>query len=488
MGRLVRALENYGLTPQDAAGVAGTFLVVKYATLAAFVPACHYVQPIRRLFWHPSRELAGRMLEQYRLRSKVRGHGRSGAAVSGGGFSGGLGLVPQTARLKLAATRARQRAWLERQKEMVALRKAGWKGRFRGFKEQQSSSTWGRKVFEWSDKFAERASQAWVWRSVARMFRIPPKVLAWDVAEAFVTYKLTFIFHAPLELYIIVKWFKARRANLDEFMEESPKLLEIVEEEEPLSNATTRSRFVADVTWKPMFYYRPLCDLRPGGSDGSVRPECFFSEKRARGEGRLETMNKTLVFIHAMNPYGMAHYRRFNEENVDLNRNGLDAHEFHYLINERDPNVAGYGISHVKRAVVSAQYTKPSGLFYGGQKLQRSYEIMTEVLTDVGVFDGHTTMIDVHTGLGPSGIDTLITSDLIRLMSFQLDYFTTLLKSREPVNASPVECAAVNCVYEHDQSGFGADVIQGYDKVQGDAGSYWRRKRTPEWKSSLIDR
>lgn len=148
MGRLVRALENYGLTPQDAAGVAGTFLVVKYATLAAFVPACHYVQPIRRLFWHPSRELAGRMLEQYRLRSKVRGHGRSGAAVSGGGFSGGLGLVPQTARLKLAATRARQRAWLERQKEMVALRKAGWKGRFRGFKEQQSSSTWGRKVFE----------------------------------------------------------------------------------------------------------------------------------------------------------------------------------------------------------------------------------------------------------------------------------------------------------------------------------------------------
>lgn len=81
----------------------------------------------------------------------------------------------------------------------------------------------------------------------------------------------------------------------------------------------------------------------------------------------------------------------------------------------------------MKRAVVSAQYTKPSGLFYGGQKLQRSYEIMTEVnlvslciasrlplsqvLTDVGVFDGHTTMIDVHTGLGPSGIDTLITSD-----------------------------------------------------------------------------
>ncbi|KAF4717661.1 hypothetical protein FOZ62_013545, partial [Perkinsus olseni] len=81
----------------------------------------------------------------------------------------------------------------------------------------------------WSDKFADRAARGWMWRSVASVFRIPPKVLAWDVAEAFLTYKLTFIFHAPLELYIIVKWFKARRANLDEFMEESPKLLEMVE-------------------------------------------------------------------------------------------------------------------------------------------------------------------------------------------------------------------------------------------------------------------
>ncbi|KAF4690267.1 hypothetical protein FOZ60_000424 [Perkinsus olseni] len=188
----------------DAAGVAGTFIVVKYATLAAFVPICHYAQPVRRLFWHPSRELAGRVLEQYKVRSRVRG----GVVLNRGlGSSNGAplevsssGLVPPSARLKLAATRARQRAWMERQREMVALRKAGWQGRFRGFKEKQSTSSWGRKLFEWSDKFADRAARAWLWRSVASVFRIPPKVLAWDVAEAFLTYKLTFIFHAPLEL------------------------------------------------------------------------------------------------------------------------------------------------------------------------------------------------------------------------------------------------------------------------------------------------
>ncbi|KAF4653445.1 hypothetical protein FOL46_009190 [Perkinsus olseni] len=91
--------------------------------------------------------------------------------------------------------------------------------------------------------------------------------------------------------------------------------------------------------------------------------------RQAKEEGRLQNIDKTLVFVHAVNLYGMAHYRRVNEENVDLNRNALESHEFDYLINKRDPNVAGYGTSHIKRAVVTGQYWKPSGLFYGGQKL-----------------------------------------------------------------------------------------------------------------------
>ena len=32
----------------------------------------------------------------------------------------------------------------------------------------------------------------------------------------------------------------------------------------------------------------------------------------------------TMIFVHAVNPYGMAHYRRFDQDNVDLNRNALD--------------------------------------------------------------------------------------------------------------------------------------------------------------------
>ena len=34
-----------------------------------------------------------------------------------------------------------------------------------------------------------------------------------------------------------------------------------------------------------------------------------------------------LILVHVVNPYGMAWLRRFNEENVDLNRNFLGPEE-----------------------------------------------------------------------------------------------------------------------------------------------------------------
>ncbi|KAF4734528.1 hypothetical protein FOZ62_032217, partial [Perkinsus olseni] len=140
-------------------------------------------------------------------------------------------------------------------------------------------------------------------------------------------------------------------------------------------------------------YFMDVAVLRPTGYGGSGI-QCYLLDqiRQAKEEGRLQTIDKTLVFVHAVNPYGMAHYRRVNEENVDLNRNALESHEFDYLINKRDPNVAGYvdldaflnpqnknlpslvaqsafqiaryGTSHIKRAVVTGQYWKPSGLFY----------------------------------------------------------------------------------------------------------------------------
>ena len=62
-------------------------------------------------------------------------------------------------------------------------------------------------------------------------------------------------------------------------------------------------------------------------------------------ENCLNTNLPTIVFIHALNPYGMANNRRFNEDNVDLNRNFLTSEEFQEVV-KRDNNIASYDDLH----------------------------------------------------------------------------------------------------------------------------------------------
>ena len=162
-------------------------------------------------------------------------------------------------------------------------------------------------------------------------------------------------------------------------------------------------------------------------------------------DGMLPTdasQRPTLIFVHAVNPFGMHHYRRFNEHNVDLNRNAI--FEFDKFLQERLPNVAGYedfrdwvapdraptineqgwgwfqnavpllwkhGYTKLKRVLVAGQYHHPQGLFFGGTSLQLSLVKILEFVEFLQVFagkgGGKLVWIDVHTGLGPFGQDTL---------------------------------------------------------------------------------
>lgn len=152
----------------------------------------------------------------------------------------------------------------------------------------------------------------------------------------------------------------------------------------------------------------------------------------------------TIILVHALNPYGMAHFRRTNENNVDLNRNALSDDEWPEVLG-RDPNLVGYddfdvtmfnprhspslygayvtvfvkaitaiaryGFVNMKRSLVAAQYHNPRGIFYGGTKLQASHVLLRDFLMKEGYSEntsGIVTWIDVHTGLGPTGVDTLL--------------------------------------------------------------------------------
>lgn len=154
----------------------------------------------------------------------------------------------------------------------------------------------------------------------------------------------------------------------------------------------------------------------------------------------------TSVFVHAVNPYGMAHFRRWNENNVDLNRNALDDKGWLEVMS-RDSNIAGYedfknllvpegppswwfvnvgiwllsirllcrhGFRTLKRCLVTGTYHHKTGIFFGGQELQPSHVLLSNFLKEnfSHVPGSEVCWVDVHTGLGPKGVDVLLCDGL----------------------------------------------------------------------------
>lgn len=151
----------------------------------------------------------------------------------------------------------------------------------------------------------------------------------------------------------------------------------------------------------------------------------------------------TLIFIHAVNPYGFHNNRRVNEDNIDLNRNFLTPEQFEKF-QKRDPNHSGYETlkeffnpstpplesiflnylnrifitiqyalkvdpKTVKAALVTGTYHSPKGVFYGGNKAAKSVSNLYQFFDrdDIGLKKAKKyVVIDVHTGLGPTGVDT----------------------------------------------------------------------------------
>jgi Protein of unknown function (DUF2817) len=189
-----------------------------------------------------------------------------------------------------------------------------------------------------------------------------------------------------------------------------------------------------------------------------------------------------LLFIHAVNPYGMSRLRRVNENNVDLNRNGLA--NFKTAAKPRDMELAtflllpveppGYAIGHVwfwfkaiyllasrgftelKHAIVTGQYVFPEGMFYGGDKTQESLRIVKDVLDELGVFSDSVIWIDVHTGLGHSGIDTMMVTGADKAIKAQQMFADSLVEAIDQL---------------------GGSASNGYEDMRGELESFFRKKK-----------
>lgn len=179
------------------------------------------------------------------------------------------------------------------------------------------------------------------------------------------------------------------------------------------------------------------------GYAGSAVQVKWLQTYAARDRKKQPRINCSVLLLHAVNPYGMAFLRRFNEHNVELNRNFLLTPEEWAEVLERDPNIAFYedfdpvlnpnytvpslwnryellvqafyyivlyGYSNLKRAFLTGQYHKPDGIMYGGSKLEPSLVTLRSVIER---FRGarRVVVIDVHVGLGRQGMQALMVRD-----------------------------------------------------------------------------
>ena len=139
-----------------------------------------------------------------------------------------------------------------------------------------------------------------------------------------------------------------------------------------------------------------------------------------------------VVVIHAVNPWGMAWWRRQNESNVDLNRNWRrsdsepvhnDAYDIVHpfacpdtpelpsveaLMVDALTLVAEHGETWVRDAITVGQFRHPDGLHYGGVRTEASNAIVEDIVRTKLAGAERSLALDLHTGHGPSGEITLL--------------------------------------------------------------------------------
>ena len=185
-----------------------------------------------------------------------------------------------------------------------------------------------------------------------------------------------------------------------------------------LSYEEARRRFLAAAEGHPHFVERGQLDIDAKHSidwamtgDSSEKDLLVYTSGLHGIEGytgsavQLKLLElaegRPTLWLHALNPIGMATFRRVNENNVDLNRNFMPdgasyaADDAAYsalddLLNpKRAPgtdlflieaavHLARRGMSSLRNAVARGQYSFPQGIFFGGSERQvTTREVLT---------------------------------------------------------------------------------------------------------------
>lgn len=151
-----------------------------------------------------------------------------------------------------------------------------------------------------------------------------------------------------------------------------------------------------------------------------------FVGSAAQLEMLSRPIDEPTLYLHALNPWGMANLRRVNESNVDLNRNFLppgqayagandDYARIDGLLNSAGPPVADlflarvglaalrFGYGRLKNALMSGQHDFPRGLQYAGAKLEDGPRALLGFLDAALAGKSRVVHVDLHAGRGAFG-------------------------------------------------------------------------------------
>ncbi len=156
-----------------------------------------------------------------------------------------------------------------------------------------------------------------------------------------------------------------------------------------------------------------------------------------------------LVVIHAANPWGFAHSRRVDDNNIDLNRNFFHPNTNHpsthrqyesldpiinppyapntmgdirYWLNATRLIVRHRGIRQLFAPIAEGQYDFPLGVFYGGEAVSETTALLQDLITRFSKQPAQVSILDIHSGLGPAAKATLIANTNIEPATTQLDW------------------------------------------------------------------
>ena len=163
------------------------------------------------------------------------------------------------------------------------------------------------------------------------------------------------------------------------------------------------------------------------GYIGSAMLDVFFDEVYPS----LDTEKTGVLIVANVNPYGMKYMRRYNENNVDLNRNFiLDWENFDLTSNKDYPEVKDFlqpekkignalwhevgfylnlakeaitkGADKVSDALLTGQYEYPQGVYYGGNGDEASTTYLKGVFNNCLESEYENIIhVDIHSGYGP---------------------------------------------------------------------------------------